>query len=145
MSEENKALARRWFEEVWNQGSEATIDKLFHPQGHCYGWPEPDSDLAGPEAFKAVHRQFKDGFSGIHIDIEDIIAEGDRVAIRWTSHMTHDGHGLGFPPTGRKVALSGSSFVHIHKGQIIKGWNQMDFTKLALSLQNTQTQTASHV
>jgi predicted ester cyclase len=135
MSEQNRALAIRWFEEVWNQGKESTIDEMFHPEGHCYGFPEPESDLVGPEAFKAVHRQFKSAFSGIDIVIEDVIVEGDRVAIRWTSHMIHDGLGLGFPASGKKAALSGSSFIHIHNGQIMHGWNHMDFTKLALQLQ----------
>jgi hypothetical protein len=58
MSEQNKALARRWFEEVWNQGRESTIDQLFHPQGKAYGFPEPDSVLIGPEGFKTIHRVF---------------------------------------------------------------------------------------
>lgn len=51
----NKALAQRWFEEVWNQGKESTIDELFHPQGKAYGFPEPDSVLVGPDAFKNIH------------------------------------------------------------------------------------------
>jgi hypothetical protein len=65
----NKALAKRWFEEVWNQGRESTIDELFHPQGNAYGFPEADSVLAGPEGFKTIHRQFLSAFSGIHLGI----------------------------------------------------------------------------
>jgi steroid delta-isomerase-like uncharacterized protein len=136
MSEQNRALAIRWFEQVWNQGDETAIDQMFHPEGHCYGFPDPDSDLVGPEAFKAIHRQFKAAFSGIHIVIEDLVVDGDRVAIRWTSNMTHTGNGLGFPASGKHAALSGSSFIHIHNGQIMQGWNYMDFTKLALKLQS---------
>jgi hypothetical protein len=75
MSEQNKALARRWFEEVWNQGRESTIDELFHPQGKACGFPDPDSVLVGPEGFKAVHRQFNNAFTNLHIDIHDLIAE----------------------------------------------------------------------
>jgi hypothetical protein len=52
----NKALAKRWFEEVWNQGRESSIDELFHPDGKAYGFPEPDSVLIGSEGFKAIHR-----------------------------------------------------------------------------------------
>src|SRR5258708_36564404 len=51
----NKDLARRWFEEVWNQGRESTIDELFHPQGKAYGFPDPGSILIGPEGFKTTH------------------------------------------------------------------------------------------
>lgn len=134
MPKQNGALAIRWFEEVWNQGNEAAIDELFHPRGHAYGFPNPDSDLVGPEAFKAVHRQFKSAFSGIQVVIEDLVVEDDRVAVRWTSHMTHSGDTLGFPATNKKAALSGSSFIHIHNGQIMHGWNHMDFTNLAQQL-----------
>lgn len=137
MSEQNRALALRWFEEVWNQGSESTIDELFHPEGHAYGFPEPGSDLIGPESFKVVHRQFNNAFSGIHIDVEDLIVEGDRAAARWISQMTHSGDGLGFPATGMVAALSGSSFIHFHNGKIMKAWNHMDFTQLAQKLQST--------
>jgi hypothetical protein len=49
----NKQLARRWFEEVWNQGRESTIDELFHADGKAYGFPEPDSILIGHEGFKS--------------------------------------------------------------------------------------------
>jgi hypothetical protein len=58
MSEQNKALVKRWFEEVWNQGRESTIDELFHPEGKSHGFPEPDSVLIGPPGFKAIHRAF---------------------------------------------------------------------------------------
>jgi predicted ester cyclase len=85
MSEDaNKALAKRWFEEVWNQGKESAIDQLFHPQGKVFGFPEPDAVLIGPEGFKTVHRAFRNAFGNLHIDLNDLIAEGDRVAIRWT-------------------------------------------------------------
>ena len=58
MLEENKQLARRWFEEVWNQRSEAAIDRMFDPNGKSHGIPEPGSVLTGPEEFKKVHRNF---------------------------------------------------------------------------------------
>jgi steroid delta-isomerase-like uncharacterized protein len=131
----NKDLAKRWFEAVWNQGRESAIDELFHPQGKAYGFPEPDSVLIGPEGFKSIHRQFHSAFTGIHITIDDLIAEGDRVAIRWTCVMTHNGDGLGFPATGKKTHFGGSSFITCRDGKLIDGWNFMDLTKMALDLQ----------
>jgi steroid delta-isomerase-like uncharacterized protein len=132
----NKDLAKRWFEEVWNQGRESAIDELFHPQGKAYGFPEPGSVLIGPEGFKAIHRQFHSAFTGIHITIDDLIAEGDRVAIRWTCTMTHNGDGLGFPATGKQTSFPGSSFITCRDGQLTDGWNFMDLTKMTLQLQN---------
>jgi predicted ester cyclase len=132
----NKALAKRWFEEVWNQGKESTIDELFHSQGKAYGFPEPDSVLIGPEAFKTIHRHFHSAFGDIHIHIDDLVAEGDRVAIRWTCTMKHTGNGLGFAATGKDATLPGSSFITCRDGIMTEGWNSMDMTKLTLQLQN---------
>jgi steroid delta-isomerase-like uncharacterized protein len=132
----NKDLAKRWFEEVWNQGRESSIDELFHPHGKAYGFPDPDSVLIGPEGFKAIHRQFHSAFTGIRIAIDDLIAEGDRVAVRWTCTMTHNGDGLGFPATGKKTTFPGASFITCRDGQLTDGWNFMDLTRMTLQLQS---------
>jgi steroid delta-isomerase-like uncharacterized protein len=134
MSEQNKALAINWFREVWDKANPDAIGELFAADGHCYGFPEPDSVLDFDQ-FKAAHRQFLGAFSGIHVEIEDLVVEGDKVAIRWTAHMTHSGDALGFPATGKSAALAGSSFIHVRDGKIQQGWNHMDFTRLALALQ----------
>jgi steroid delta-isomerase-like uncharacterized protein len=136
MSEQNKALAKRWFEEVWNQGKESTIDELFDSQGKVYGFPEPDSVLIGPEGFKAIHRAFRNAFGDLRIVLDELISEGDRVAIRWTCSGTHSGDGLGFPATGKKVTIPGSSFIACRNGQITEGRNYMDLTKMTLGLQS---------
>ncbi|HEY4047356.1 MAG TPA: ester cyclase [Acidobacteriaceae bacterium] len=130
MSEANKQLARRWFEQVWNQRSEKAIDEIFHPHGKCYGFPDPDSVLEGPEAFKEIHRSFCGAFPDLVINVEEVVAEGDRVAIRWTAGMTHRGDHLGFPASGKKAALAGSSFIIVQNGKIMAGWNYMDLHKL---------------
>ena len=68
MSEANKLLIQRWFDEVWNQQSESAIDAMFHPQGKSHGFPDMDSVLVGPEAFKTVHRSFCGAFPDLHVD-----------------------------------------------------------------------------
>jgi predicted ester cyclase len=94
MSEANKLLLRRWFEQVWNQKSEAAIDQMFGTDGKSHGFPDADSLLVGPEAFKAVHRVFCGAFPDLHVEVEDVVAEGDRVAVRWRVTMTHLGDHL---------------------------------------------------
>ena len=126
MSSANKLIATEWFEQVWNQRDEAAIDRLFHPGGKCYGFPDGDTTLSGPEAFKVAHRTFVGAFPDIHVKLLDIVAEGDHVAIRWKATMTHTGDDLGFAATGRSVSLSGSSFIIISENQITEGWNHMD-------------------
>jgi steroid delta-isomerase-like uncharacterized protein len=123
MSAENKAILRRWFEEVWNQGNTATVDELLPEDGVAHGL---GPDLRGPAAFKEFHATFRNAFPDIHIDIEDVIAEGDKVAYRWTATGTHQGHLLGIPPTGRSPRFTGMGIVRIRNGRIVEGWNVFD-------------------
>ena len=134
MSEANKALAKEWFEQVWNQKSEAAIDRMFNRDGKAYGFIGPDGVLESPEAFKEAHRSFCGAFPDLHFEIEDLVAEGDIVAVRWKATMTHLGDHLGFPASRKKATLTGSSFLVVKGNQIMNGWNQMDLQALFLTL-----------
>ncbi len=134
MTEQNRSLAHNWFEEVWNQANPDAIDKYFAPDGHCYGFPDPTSVLSRDE-YKAIHDQFLKSFSNLRVEVQDVIVEADRMAIRWVVRMDHTGDALGIPPTGKPVVMGGSSFCHIRDGQITEGWNFMDFTKVLQQLQ----------
>ena len=92
--------------------------------------------LNGPPGFKAF-RAFHTAYENIHIDIDEILADGDLVAIRWSCTMTHTGDGLGFPATRKKVTLPGSSFVRCRDGKLTEGWNFMDVTKTTRQLQSS--------
>jgi predicted ester cyclase len=134
MSKENKQLIRRWFEEVWNQKSESAIDRMLDPEARAHGVPTPDGFIVGPEQFKPFHRTLLGAFPDMHFVFHEVLAEGDRVAIRWTATMTHRGDQLGFPATGKHVTLEGSSFLVIGNGKILEGWNQMEFQGMIHSL-----------
>jgi predicted ester cyclase len=135
MSEANKILARRWWEEVWNQKSEAAIDELFAADGKSWGFPEPDSCLIGPEAFKPLHRTFCGAFPDLRVTIEEVIAEGDRVAVRFKVEMTHLGDHLGPAATGRRVKQFGMAFLRVRDGKFVEGWNAIDMNYLYKQLQ----------
>ncbi|HMG84734.1 MAG TPA: ester cyclase [Terracidiphilus sp.] len=137
MSEENKKLVRRWFEEVWNQQSEEAIDEMFAPGGKAYGFPEPNSVLVGPENFKSIHRIFLGAFPDLRITVREIVSEGDRVAVAWTATMTHLGEHLGFAPTMKQETLEGSSFLTVSGSQIKEGTNYMDMQALILRLKDS--------
>jgi predicted SnoaL-like aldol condensation-catalyzing enzyme len=97
--EENKALARRVLEEMFNKGNLEVADELLAPDyvDHDPAMPE---DVRGPEGFKEYVRAYRSAFSDIHIRIEEQIAEGDKVVTRWTGTGTHDGDLAGIaPPT----------------------------------------------
>lgn len=135
MSAENKALIRRWFHEVWNQGNSAAIHEMFTPDGRCYGFPDPEGSV-GLDGFVETHKNFTSAFSNIHIAMDDLIAEGDRVAVRLTCTMQHTGDGMGIPPTGQPVTLKGVSIVRIENGKIAEGWNYFDVPGMVAKLQS---------
>ena len=135
MSEENKQLVRRWFEEVWNQKDASAIDRMFDPEGKSHGVPA-DVVLTGLEQFKEFHRTYVGAFPDMQFELHDVIAEGNRVAVRWTNTATHLGSELGFPATGKRVTLEGSSFLVIRNGKIFEGWNQMELQGMMQSLKS---------
>src|SRR5215469_808256 len=108
---DGKALVHRWFEEVWNQGREATIDELFPPEAVTFGLGEIDSEVRGPDQFKPFHRNLRTAFPDLHITIQDTIAEDDKVVVRFLVEGTHKGPRSGHRAHGpqdsslRNVAL----------------------------------------
>src|SRR5260370_37501728 len=82
MQQDAKALVHRWFEEVWTQGREDTIDELLAPDVIVYGLGESEPPVHGPPGFKVFFRTMRSSFTNLRITIEDSIAEGDRAAVR---------------------------------------------------------------
>jgi len=126
MSEANKHLIRRWFEEVWNQGREATIDELFSADGIAHGLGDTEADVRGPEQFKLFVRILRGSFADLHISVEDVIAENDTVVARVRLEGTHTGDGLGLAPTGNRVRVAGIAVVRFANGQAVEAWNVWD-------------------
>ena len=123
MSAENKALVQRWFDRVWNEGRAEAIDEMFAADGVAHGLGQ---DLRGPSEFKVFHATFRGAFPDVRVEIDDMIAEGDKVAYRFTATGTHRGGDLGFAATGRPVRFLGMGSVRIANGRIVEGWNVLD-------------------
>src|SRR5437763_1246412 len=102
-AEENKAVVRRYLEEVWNQGRLAAIDELVAPTFVLHDNPYPD-DRPGPEGVRQVYAQQSASFPDQHYRIEDIFGEGDKVTVRATFCFTHRVAVAGAPPTGKRIA-----------------------------------------
>src|SRR4051812_44110281 len=98
-AEENKALARRFLEEVFNEGNLAAIDELIDPDWvqHDPAMPE---ELRGIEGARQLVEVYRAAFPDLHITVEDQVAEGDKVATRWTARGSHQGELMGIPPSG---------------------------------------------
>jgi steroid delta-isomerase-like uncharacterized protein len=122
-TEDNKANVRRVFEEGWNQGNTAVFDELFATNylGHA-----PSGPIHGPEGFKQYYATYRTAFPDTHLAIEDMIAEGDKVVIRWTGTGTHQGTLMGIPPSGKRVTITGISIVRIVNGKSVEDWADFD-------------------
>jgi steroid delta-isomerase-like uncharacterized protein len=116
--EENKAIAHR-FGQVWSSGNLHLIDELASPD-IVVSYPVPPEPIRGAEAFKAFLTQFFTGLPDSMVTVDDIIAEGDQVACRWTMRATHEGPLFGFPATGRQVQISGFTFYRITGGKVVE-------------------------
>ncbi|SRR5258708_3635226 len=126
MSEANKNLFRRWMQEVWNEGREATIDELCVPQVVAYGLGDVDPVLQGPAEFKVFWRNLRGALSGLQLTVEDMIAEGDKVMGRIAIEAVHSGDSLGVPASGNKVRIAGIVVLRISEQRIVEAWNSWD-------------------
>ncbi len=128
MSEENKEIVRRWFEEVWNKGRADAIDEMFDENGIAHGLSDdPSNPIKGPTNFKPFHAVFRDAFPNMMIVIEDMVAEGDKVAARCSVRGKHEGDFRGKAATQSPVEFTGMTIVRIGNGKIVEAWNNFDF------------------
>ena len=123
-TEENKALVRRFYEEVFNKKNLAGVDEFVDPQIIEHSLPPGlPAGSAGTRQFIGIYLA---AFPDLHLTAEDIIAEGDRVAVRLTYRGTHRGELMGIPPTGKQGTVTGIQIVRIAGGKIAENWINLD-------------------
>ena len=125
MSEVNKTIVRRLFEEVWNKGNLSVADELFTPNCEHHDASSPDFGR-GPESEKKRAALYRTAFPDLQLTIEDIIAEGQTVVARWSCRGTHKGDLSGIAPTGKQVTISGVSIARFTNGKMVEGWVNWD-------------------
>ncbi len=125
MSEENKAIARRAIEELFNQGNLDVADELIAPN-YVNHDPVSPEEARGPEGFKQLVCGFRSAFPDLHFRIEDQIAEGDTAMTRWSALGTHQGELMGIAPTGNQVSVTGVGIDRIAGGKIEETWVYYD-------------------
>lgn len=122
----NKAVARRFLEEVFGQGTLAVADEIVaqdhvdHGPGALPGLPP------GPDGSKIVVTAYRNAFPDIQFTIDEQIAEGVTVVTRWTAQGTHKGDLAGIPVTGKSAAVTGVSVDRIVDGKIVESWGIFD-------------------
>jgi steroid delta-isomerase-like uncharacterized protein len=125
--EENKAIARRFFDAAWNRGDTATMDELVAADSVDHSTVGgTDHEELGAESFKQIVGMFRAGMPDMHLTIEDEVAEGDRVVHRWRLRGTHRGPIMGVPPTGKQLTFTGTTIVRIADGKIAERWANVD-------------------
>jgi steroid delta-isomerase-like uncharacterized protein len=130
--QQNTKIARRVFDEVWSRGRLELADELLAPDfvGHPIGLREP---FRGPEGAKEFIGRLREGFPDASWEIEELVADGDRVAVRWVMTGTHDGEFMGIDPTEAQVRIDGMTFLRFEDGKIVEGKTLQD----AMSLMRT--------
>lgn len=133
--EANKSLVRRYLEDILNRGDLAAADDLFAGTFVDHDPAGPQGLVEGPEGFRQLARFFRQALGPeVRFTIESQLAEGDKVATRWTCHGVHRGPILGLRPTQREVRLAGITIDRVVRGRIIERWVQWDALGLARQL-----------
>ena len=129
---ENKALYRRFIEEVFNQGRLDRADELLAPSYVFHD--APPGTPKGPDGVKQTVTLFRGAFPDLHIAFEEQVAEDDKVCSRTVMRGTHRGGIFGVPPSGRQVAMPGMTMVRIADGRIVESWVRNDVLGLMTQL-----------
>ena len=122
--EDNKALVRRFVDEVQSKGNTDLIDEICSPE--FVNHSAPQGLRADLEGIKILTTMFKGAFPDSYFTVEDMIAEGDKVVTRKTFHGTHEGEFMGIPPSGRPVNVSLIDVVRISDGRVVEHWSVGD-------------------
>ena len=126
MAEDNVALGRRWFEEVWNQRKSESVPELLAADCVMHGISETGGDVCGHEGFLALHAKLLSAFPDMRFTLDDCFGSGDKIVVRWTATMRHAGSGLGIEATGAEIKLRGMGIARIAGGKVQETWDNWD-------------------
>jgi predicted ester cyclase len=123
-AEDNKALVRRFVDEVQSAGNIDLIDEICSSEFVNHSTPPgipPDC-----QGIKILTAMFRGAFPDSYFTVEDMVAEGDKVVTRKTFHGTHEGEFMGIPPSGRVVSMGLIDIVRISEGRVVEHWSEGD-------------------
>jgi steroid delta-isomerase-like uncharacterized protein len=128
----NKAIVRRLYQDVFADWKLDVVDELIDPtfRGH----EMPPSIPPGPEGFKQFYTWLRSAFPDIRFTVEDIIAEDDKVVVRWTWRCTHTGEYMGIPATGKQATVTGIAIYRVENDKCVERWVQLDLFGLLKQL-----------
>ncbi len=129
MTTEKNKLTMHRFTEFINTASEQMAAELISPIA-IFHVPSRDEPMMGPSGYLSVIAMMRAGFPDIQWTLEELIAEGDKIAARFTMRGTHQGAFFGVPATGRKIEVQAMNFYRFEKGQIVEERGQPDLLGL---------------
>jgi steroid delta-isomerase-like uncharacterized protein len=132
-AEQNKVLVRRFFEEVFNKMDQHAAAEIIAP-GFVAHHPAFPDGIRGPEGIMQMTGMFHAAFPDLHYNPQDLVAEGDKVAVRWLASGTHRGPFQGFPATGKSVTITGTDIFRLGASQLEEAWVNSDFLGLMQQL-----------
>jgi predicted ester cyclase len=132
---EQPTLLHRWFEEVWNNKNSAAIREMFSDDTVIHGLTGPGGGpIRGYSDFEKFHADFLKAFPDIHVELHDVIAEGNKLAGRFVVRGTQTGDLAELPATGKKVLFTGSGVCTTDGDKFVEVWNDIDFPKMQYDL-----------
>lgn len=131
-TEETKAVAQRWMNEVWQKASTSAMDEILASNfTFNYAAPGMKSDREG---YKQMVNYMYAGFPDTQFSTGDIVVEGDKAAVHWKGRGTHKGEYLGIAPTGKQAVMEGISIIRVVGGKIVEEVGYMNAMELMQEL-----------
>lgn len=124
IEEKNKAIIHRHVEEVFNQGDLSFVDRIIADDYVCHF--TESIKFEGVEGFKQIVMAARNAFPDLHYTIEDVVAEGDKLAVCYTWTGTHQGVFLGIPATGKQITMKEAIFYHFQDGKEVEALPYVD-------------------
>jgi len=125
MALDNKAIVRRLYQEVWNERKLDLVDKLF-AASHALDEPTFSGSQMGPAAYKQQVDRFFSAFPDLRFEMDDLIAEKEKVVVSWKISGTHQGEFMGIAATGKKISFEGISIIKFAAGKILDSYVRWD-------------------
>jgi predicted ester cyclase len=99
----------------------------------------------GERKFYAFFDRMQAAFSNFHVTVHDSVVQGDKICLRWTCKMRHTGNGMGMPPTGKLVKVTGITIIRVAADKIVEAWQNWDLLGLLQQIQGSNAKPATYI
>ena len=134
--QDNKAIVERLYRDVFCHWNMAIVDELIGPD--FFSHDMPPGFPPGPEGFRQFYDMIRKAFPDLRYTVEDLIAEGDKVVVRWSWEATHQGEFFGIQPTKMPAPMTGIAIYRLAEGQVTERWVELDLLGLQQRLMENQ-------